>query len=170
MRLKLARKENPSQEGRGGRAAHGTPSPGAGGKWRPPQGALGEGGEEWAAGPRAAALTVSLLAVDHPHEQRRVPGELRGARDKGAPRAQPPPPPLPPCPARPGPQNCGAERDGGRGCRGLTLMRGETCTGGIILAAELAAESGAAAEGSGRKAGPARRFARLPARPYCVTQ
>ena len=138
--------------------------PGAGGKWRPPQGALGEGGEERAAEPRAAALTVSFLAVDHPHKQRRVPGELRKAREKGAPCAQPP---LPPCPARP------AEVRSGAGWRqgpcGLTLIRGETCTGGIILAAELAAESGAAAEGSERKAGPARGFARLSARPYYLT-
>lgn len=50
-------------------------------------------------------------------------------------------------------------------------MRGETCTGGIILAAERAAESGAVAEGGGggrRKEGWSRaRLCPPPARP-CV--
>lgn len=55
------------------------------------------------------------------------------------PSAQTPPPcptPARPCPAQPrASPRLASGRDGGSGRRGLTLMRGETCTGGIILAA-----------------------------------
>lgn len=49
-----------------------------------------------------AALTISLLAVDHPHQQGRVAGELQGSKRQGcALRSDPAALPYP-CPAMPG--------------------------------------------------------------------
>lgn len=73
---------------------------GAGGKWRPGGGLKvplrggGEGGEQGRApggrGAPRAALTVSLLAVDHPHQQGRVAGELQGSKRQGCARCSDP--------------------------------------------------------------------------------
>lgn len=117
----------------------------------PCQGALAGRARGAGSGRRGPALTVSLLAVDHAHEQRRVPGELREQRQGralGSAHRPAPPPPPPPRPAGPG--------DPSRGPgtapaipRALTLISGDTCTGGIILAAEGRPELSAAAEGAG---------------------
>lgn len=132
------------QQSRPGRAAAG-PGEGNGGRAisRCPCGA---GAGERGAAARDAALTVSLLAVDHPHEQRRVAGELREAETRTRPSLSPQARPAPPPPARlPGPAGPSLPlpprpRDSpGEPPGALTLMSGETCTGGIILAAAAAA-------------------------------
>lgn len=102
------------------------------------------GRERGKAAARGGALTVSLLAVDHPHQQGRVPGELREAETRtrpslsshvpaGPPRHRPPAPSKPPATPRPGALRNSRAAPGA--ARALTLMRGDTWTGGIISAA-----------------------------------
>lgn len=129
------------------------------------------GGEEAA---RGAALTVSLLAVDHPHQQGRVPGELRETETRTRPslNSHAPPGQARPGQARPGPARPSPAKPSRRPPRrshrwpatpppqsvageppaALTLMSGETCTGGIILeAATAAAGNNACRAVAGRK-------------------